>query len=467
MHLTPTKTPRRALLIPYWRAAAACVLVLAAYVAAIKMMHTETTQRGTAPPWYAWARLPLTRTRWQCVYVAIPAVLFAAWFSFVRRISRETISRNWLLPSAFIAVFLMNTFVAMMDGSPKAIWIPFNRPGEEYFFDVPAVKSVGSFLRGYAQHLYLYHLHTRTHPPGPVLLLYFISRAIGPTVVVAAWSAVAITATAVVPFFLLARRLAGEKNAAIAAALYVVTPSLVLFGATSMDGIILVPLLWAMYFLLRTINEPGLLLAIAAGISLTISLIFSYATVCVGTMMLIYAAMKIAANPSLARHIAGSFAVCAGLILVFLFALYRASGFDYLACLHASRIEDHYQMRTFHMTFFRYVDICLCNLTAFLVGVGVAAGVLWGRETIESIKPRTDGDRFNLALVISVLIFSFAGLFTRETERIWLFFMPPALIAAATWIARRDDSEQKLLEWAMCLSFVQTWLFQLLLYTIW
>jgi hypothetical protein len=122
-------------------------------------------------------------------------------------------------------------------------------------------------------------------------------------------------------------------------------------------------------------------------------------------------------------------------------------------------------MRTFSISFGRYLDISFSNLIAFLIGVGLPAMVLWGRETIESLKRRTSADRFNIALVISVLFFSFARLFTHETERVWLFFVPLALIAAASWIARRGDG--RLLEWTMCLSFVQTWLFQLLLFTIW
>jgi hypothetical protein len=143
------------------------------------------------------------------------------------------------------------------------------------------------------------------------------------------------------------------------------------------------------------------------------------------------------------------------------------TGFNYLACLQASRSYDHYSMQTFSLSFGRYLDISFSNLFAFLIGVGLPALVLWGRETIESLNRRTNADRFNIALVISVLFFSFARLFTHETERVWLFFIPLALIAPASWIARRGDDESRLLQWTICLSFAQTWLFQLLLFTIW
>ena len=93
--------------------------------------------------------------------------------------------------------------------------------------------------------------------------------------------------------------------------------------------------------------------------------------------------------------------------------------------------------------------------------------MLWWKQTIRSAVGRTPADRFNIAGVASVLIFSFARLFTHETERVWLFFVPVGILAAASWIARAGGMERRLLEWAMALTFMQTWLMQLLLFTMW
>jgi dolichyl-phosphate-mannose-protein mannosyltransferase len=459
--LTPTKTEQRTGLGPYWRSVGICAVILPGYIAVITALHTETATRSTAPPWFAWVRYPLARDRWQCAFLILPVIVFASWVATVRR--TRTAPLFW----AFLAILLINVTVAMMDGSPAAIWKPFNRPGSEYFSDVPAVQGIGSFLHGYVENRERYSIHTRTHPPGAVLFLYFVARLLRPGIAPAAWSAVVVTATGIVPFYLLARRLAGERIARLAVALYPIAPSLVLFGATSMDGVFLVPLLWSVYFLQRVVSQGGLIHAIAAGLSLTISLMFSYVTVCIGVMMLIYAILELAENPKPLGRIAGSFAICAFLIVGLLAIIYHLTGFNYLACLQASRFYDHYSMQTFSVSVGRYIDISFGNLIAFLIGVGLPVLVLWGRESIESLKLRTSADRFNIALVISVLFFSFARLFTHETERVWLFFIPPALITAASWIERRGDEEGRLLEWTMCLSFAQTWLFQLLLFTIW
>ena|GEM_PF-2162858 len=509
----------------YWRGVAACAVLLGAYIALIMLLQTETARRSTAPPWYSWLRLPPTRTRWQSALLALPAVAFAGWAGVVRRLIARPVPQALTLLSAFSFVLAINVTTAMMDGSPKAIWKPFDWPGSEYFSDVPAVRGVGQFLHGYVQNLYRYSIHARTHPPGAVLVLYFVARALGPGIAKAAWSAVLITATGVAPFYLLVRRLASRHTASIALALYAAAPSLVLFGATSMDGVFLVAMLWSTYFLHRAIVQPGMVNSIVAGIVLAASLMLSYVTVCVGVMMFLYAILELAAgrkqigrgvrdtfgkassspppvfrgrarvgvswanrrstptpalplstggggnslrqvSPTLGR-VAGSFAVCAIVIALCLAILYGLTGFNYLACLRASRFYDHYAMRTFHISFLRYLDISFSNLIAFLIGVGFPVLVLWWKQTIHSLIPRTPADRFNLAGVASVLIFSFAGLFTHETERIWLFFAPVGLLAAASWIGRAGSMQRRLLEWTMALTFMQTWLMQLLLFTIW
>jgi 4-amino-4-deoxy-L-arabinose transferase-like glycosyltransferase len=308
--------------------------------------------------------------------------------------------------------------------------------------------------------MYHYSIHSRTHPPGPVIFLYFVKCLFGGGVATAAWSAVIVTATAVVPFYLLARDLAGERVARVAAAIYAVVPSLVLFGATSMDGVFLVPLMWSMYFMRRVVARPNIRNAIGAGIALAVSLMLSYVTVCVGTMMVLYAIMEVSVDAKRIWRVAGAYAISAGVIVLSLWLINVTSGFNYLKCFEASRYFDHYLMRTFHISFGRYLDISFSNLVAFLIGVGLPVVVLWWKKIWK-------WDRFVTAGTIAVIGFSFAKLFTRETERIWLFFAPVAVLGAASCIGRLGSSQRRVLEWVMGLLFAQVWLFQVFLYTIW
>ncbi len=96
--------------------------------------------------------------------------------------------------------------------------------------------------------------------------------------------------------------------------------------------------------------------------------------------------------------------------------------------------------------FGRYVDISFSNLIAFLIGMGFPWSMLVveadGRDRSKGILA-TAADRFNIAGVICVLIFSFAHFFTHETERIWLFFIPPALHRRRSWIVAASGNRPR------------------------
>jgi Dolichyl-phosphate-mannose-protein mannosyltransferase len=444
MTATETLPQKRLCLKPYWLGLLAYLLILAGYIALIETLHTETATRATAPPWYAWFQRPRVPTVW-------PLVVFAGWMSVVRWMTAQT-RKTWIvLCLACLFVFAMNETVATLDGRISDIWKPFDRPGAEYVFDVANVSSIRTFLHDYAIKLPGYTLHTRTHPPGAVLLLYVITKIFGPGIPIAGWAAVAIAATGPIPAYFLARRVAGESAAAVLLAIYAVCPGLVIFGATSMDGVFVPFVLWAAYFLHRAIEDRSFPVAVVAGIVLFVCFLLTYATICIVGLMILFAPAK----PKSLWTIAVALAVPA---LCFI-ALYLATGCNILSCLAASRASDHYTMQTYALGFPRYLDIGFDNLFAFLVGVGFAGIALWFMQTKE--KP----DALNVALIGSLLFFSFAKIFTHETERVWMWLYPIALIAPARWIASHE--KRPLLNWTMGLLFAQTLLSQWLLFTIW
>jgi hypothetical protein len=75
----------------------------------------------------------------------------------------------------------------------------------------------------------------------------------------------------------------------------------------------------------------------------------------------------------------------------------------------------------------------------------------------------------SVALAITILLLGFSTLFTRELERVWMFLTPMLLIGAADEL---DQLMPSLRRWrwivtTMILLLAQTWLSQLLLYTLW
>ena len=229
--------------------------------------------------------------------------------------------------------FAQHFTVAMMDGSPSAIWKPFDRPGAEYFSDVPAVKGVGSFLHGYVQNRERIQ-PSHAHPSaGRRDFPLFGGTPVG---------------AGNRPCRLGGRGDYCNRNRAVLstgtpAGLRRISPSPCTQGEGWGGGRISTdrrnphpgpppeyqgrgnplpgnrtlphdakprplrrnlngrrlsrPALWSIYFLQRTISGRGFAYPIAAGFALTISLIFSYVTVCIGVMMLIYAVLELAESP--------------------------------------------------------------------------------------------------------------------------------------------------------------------------
>jgi hypothetical protein len=471
----------------YYIRLALWLLFFAAYIAVILLLKTETATRASAPPWYSWTKIPAAKNYWQLLWLFPPVALYVVWLSFIRRLLQKPMRDAIVLPIATIMVFAINAATAMIDNGPAAILTPFDRPGHEYFFDSLKIRSAISWLASYTAMLPSYGVHTRTHPPGATLFFYFIARWIAPGLAPAAWTAVAVTATAVVPFYLLARRLEGQFAATMLLGLYAVTPNLVLFGATSMDGVFLTCIGWTIYFLIRAILEEKIALAIFTGILAAISLMMTFATIVIAVPAAIFAIIQIAKTPAKFKPIATSLILIAAISASLLFTLFITTGFNWLDCLRAARHSDHWVMHTFTLALGRYIDISFDNLLAFLIGAGfvttmfAASQMRWEFRQILSPKPegkphqqKLDLLSFKslaLATTIAILILSFAGLFTHETERIWLFFSPMLLMATVCYITRNASNDiprqTRLLEWTMGALFLQTWLCQIWLYTMW
>ena len=76
-----------------------------------------------------------------------------------------------------------------------------------------------------------------------------------------------------------------------------------------------------------------------------------------------------------------------------------------------------------------------------------------------------------LAFFVSILVLSFARLFTLEVERIWMFLVPFVLVAAAREIVTVGSPKPPRLALrvgvVMLVLFLQTWITEIVLYTWW
>ena len=123
----------------------------------------------------------------------------------------------------------------------------------------------------------------------------------------------------------------------------------------------------------------------------------------------------------------------------------------------------------------RWLDVGIANFVAFFVASGFVAATLWLHTTVLAIRdavcrPVSPQRTYVLESVclIAVLGMSFSRLYTLETERIWIFLMPIPIAAAASGLARGAQTVRAVrVVTALVLTFAQTWVVEVFVYTWW
>ena len=324
---------------------------------------------------------------------------------------------------------LDEVFVVRASGEGRTEYLP----GLAFF-----EHGVGRFLERFPEIVAVAPTHVAGHPPGLVVTLHLLG--IDTAAGLAALTIVA-GALATPVLYLLGRSLFGESEGRVAALLFVFVPTSMLYGATSADALYATLALAAAAALLARRWRTQVLGALA----LALASFFSYALLAAGAWAVLVAWLRRPANGSAAR-----LALLAGAALVGLYlALYLVTGFDLFAAVSAT--EDRYRegianVRPYAFYFFG-------SPAAYLVMLGPVA---WFAARALA---RREATAVALALVIAVSMV--AGYTKAETERIWLFLVPFACLAAARAISAR---RVPLLLAALT---AQAVLFEILLFTKW
>jgi hypothetical protein len=356
-------------------------------------------------------------------------------------------------------ILLLNLTTCMMDSGLKSISWPFSRTGEEYFGDAMHLGDPMQLLREYPT-MRLSH-HPATHPPGGVLLLWVVRKTLGEGLMTASLVAIVLTALTIIPAAMLARRFLSPGALTIFIGLYVLTPNLVLFGATSMDGVFALFLVCAACVFFRGAKDTAslrltILRGIHLGLWLALSTFFTYATIALVALLVVWW-MLTKFSPRI-------FAILsiAALTLVASFAiLCLATSCNIIAC---ARTAIAFDAQTMNEVKVHYWDVSVTNLLGFLVGSGMIAATLWMR----SLRGRSDVNALSRALAMTLMLLSFSTLFTRELERVWMFLTPLLLVSAAWELDRLSKKlRRRWIVGTMVLLFVQTWVTQVMLNTIW
>ena len=116
--------------------------------------------------------------------LVIACVVVAAFFAMNRFLE----TRRYKLWAAIASGILLITGLTFIHGisvgfyAPVAgdaqtgVLVPYSLEGQEYFHDAFAVKDPVDLLRRYNEIQPTLHRHAHTHPPGAVLLFYFLQK---------------------------------------------------------------------------------------------------------------------------------------------------------------------------------------------------------------------------------------------------------------------------------------------------
>jgi methylthioxylose transferase len=295
------------------------------------------------------------------------------------------------------------------------------RPGgsfeasNEYLPGLPAL-SYGTrfYLDRFAELVPSLPVNVAGHPPASLLVLHGLGLTTAAGAAALCIGAAALSAPLT---YALGRAVGSERDARMAAVLLACSPAALLFGVTSFDAVFATCGLAAAALLAA---ERGAVRA-AGAVALAAASLFSWALLAVGAW-----ATALAWRRRGAPAAAGLAAACAAAWLALNGALAAAYGYDPIGTLRATEHVYRHSVATVRPYAF------------WVAGSPVAWGVMLGLPiAAAALRSCVRGNHAAVALAVVVVVAAVAGFTKAETERIWLFFVPLACVAAAPAITPR------------------------------
>jgi len=336
-----------------------------------------------------------------------------------------------------------------LGGVERGLAVPLSEPSS-YLRDAIEVRDPASFLASYTDHQLQLRTHSRTHPPGAVLVHHALHRMLGDPIWIAAVLGVAVAIALAWLVYGLARRFLERQQALFAALLAASLPAVQIYAVSSLDALVCVLFTAVIYCALHPdprIRYGGGVLSLSAALFLSFGALF-LVPVLVGYELLARRSLRTAAIV-----VAGTAAVLA--------LLYLASGFDWVESFRiASRRENPAGFRLLvnpgDYLFTRLecaVEILLFAgpfvVALWLRGLGVAreaARPLWLLAVVAS-----------LTLLAMFLTGSFK---TGETARACLFICPYLVLPVAALAGDEGALDRDRQLDVVCLVMAQTLVMQ-------
>jgi hypothetical protein len=285
--------------------------------------------------------------------------------------------------------------------------------GNEYLPGLPALSyGVRFYLDRFAELVPSLPVNVAGHPPGPLLVVHALglTSAAG-----AAGLCIGAGALGAPLTYALGRVLGGEREARVAAVLFACSPLTVLFGVTSFDYLFATCGLAAACLLASRRRATRA----AGAVALAIAALMSWALLAVGAWAAVLAWRRHGRRAAI-----GLAAACVAAWLALNGALAAGYGYDPIATLRAT--EAVYRHSVASVRPYAFWSLGSPVAWGAMLGVPIAAGAL---------RALASCDDAAVALGAVLAVAAAAGFTKAETERIWLFLVPLACVAAAPIVA--------------------------------
>jgi hypothetical protein len=394
------------------------------------------------PPIYGYWTPSFTRWGIAAVCVAVLAGLLAYALSRI-----ESPRKRLILPVVVGLCLSFGASLAIIHGNPREFVGPLARVKggyADYAAEVPLVRQLGmrTFIKDHpnlVRNHRLISVHSRTHPPGPEVVVSILKRIFPHHLIPAALILAFISSLVVIAAYFIALRVAGERAALIAAFLLAVAPAPGVFIFLSFDAVYATLLAGSAALILWGLSKNGRpLVAFLGGLALGLSSIMTYAVLFVGAFALIYAFF---ARPWKEAIRALAYFALGGIVALLVLRL--AFGYDFIASYRASLFVVPHTKRSFLYWIFG-------NPAAWLTFAGLPIAAFALKELF------FERPAWLLCFLAPLLVADLTKIFPGETERIGQFATPFIAAAAAAALVRWETASGRKRPWLIALLVVFT-----------
>lgn len=409
-------------------------------------------------------------------------------FLFEKSRGLSSVQKTWMV-LIFLLIFsilIRASFAWMRHGFTEMGTEFLVYENEDVIFDVPKIGNTLDFLRDYPEKMLSLSLHGSHFPPGYVLLMkgiaslggYSEMTSIKAHIGLFGWFILILGSTAVVPLYLIIRRLFDSGMALASSVIFILIPNSVIFGAVSMDALFAAFALWPVWFLVKAMNNKGdLFNPFMAGILLALCTFLSFSGLALGLFLFLLILSKMrGTRGKIWQGVRLIFFILSGFACLALF-LWIAFGFNFLETfLKARELEARLMSNVaarLHgkSTSRLWLYTTWGNFLAFAIFTGFPVVGIWLRGVYKDISERLQNIKttvsFSLITFVFVLIIGVLGIYRMETERIWLFVTAFVVIAANEELTKLRDFMKKIFYFICALLLLQTVLMESLLFTLW